>query len=94
MAEQMRLGIVGTRPYTDGFLLAPLLAHPRAAVVVLCGQNRERAEEVAGKHGIPAVFTDYREVYARAGLDAVVVASPDDVHRAMTMGALDAGLPG
>jgi predicted dehydrogenase len=92
MADQVRLGVIGTSPYTEGFLLAPLVAHPRADVVALCGRNRERAGTVAGKHGIPAVFTDYREMYARAGLDAVVVASPDDLHRAMTMEALDAGL--
>jgi predicted dehydrogenase len=63
-------------------------------VVALCGRNRGHAEEVAGKHGIPAVFNDYREMYERAGLDTVAAISPDDLHRAMTMEALDAGLPG
>jgi predicted dehydrogenase len=47
---------------------------------------------MASKYGIPAVFTDYREMYERAGLDAAVVASPDDLHHAMTMDALAAGL--
>jgi predicted dehydrogenase len=92
MAEPVRLGIVGTSWYADLTLLPALSAHPRAALVALCGRNRERAEEMAGKYGVPAVFADYRELYARAGLDAVVVASPDDLHCAMTLDALDAGL--
>ncbi len=92
MAEQVRLGIIGTSQYTDSMLLGALSAHPRAAMVALCGRNRERAQEVAGKYGIAEVFTDYREMYERAGLDAVIVSSPDDLHYAMTMDALDAGL--
>ena len=92
MADQVRLGVIGTSWYTDAVLLTVLSAHPGATVAALCGRNRERAEEMAGKHGVPAVFADYREMYERAGLDAVVVASPDDLHFAMTMDALDAGL--
>jgi predicted dehydrogenase len=47
---------------------------------------------MAAKYGVPTVFADYREMYARAGLDGVVVSSPDDLHYPMTMDALDAGL--
>lgn len=92
MVEQVRLGIVGTSWWADMALLPALSAHPRAEVVALCGRTRERAEEMAGKYGVPTVFTDYHEMYERAGLDAAVVASPDDLHYAVTMDALDAGL--
>jgi predicted dehydrogenase len=47
---------------------------------------------VAGRHGIPLVFTDYQEMFAAARLDAVVIVAPDALHYPMTMDALDAGL--
>jgi predicted dehydrogenase len=92
MREQVRLGIIGTSWWSDLAILPALSAHPQAAVVALCGRNRERAEELAGRYGVSAVCTDYREMYKLAGLDGVVVASPDDLHYPMTMDALAAGL--
>jgi predicted dehydrogenase len=92
MAEQVRLGIIGTGYLAEAALLPAYTTSAPAAVVALCGRNRERAEELAVKYGVPAVFTDYREMYERAGLDGVVVASPDDLHYAMTMDALDRDL--
>jgi predicted dehydrogenase len=38
------------------------------------------------------VFGDYREMYQKAGLDAVVIAGPDHLHYPMTLEALDRGL--
>jgi predicted dehydrogenase len=38
------------------------------------------------------VFTDYGELIQKGNLDAIVVASPDDLHYPMTMDALEAGL--
>jgi predicted dehydrogenase len=66
-----------------------LSTYAPAAVVALCGRNRERAAALAGKYGVPAVYTDYRAMYERARLDGVVVASPEDLHYVMTMDALD-----
>jgi predicted dehydrogenase len=72
--------------------LTSLSTHPGARIVAICGRNRERAEELARKHEISQVFTDYREMIEKGNLDAVIVASPDDLHYPMTMAALDVGL--
>ncbi len=69
-----------------------LTSHPQAVPAAICGRNRSRAEEVAGKFAIPQVFTDYREMFAQGNLDAVVIATPDDEHYPMAMAAFDAGL--
>ena len=42
-------------------------------------RNRERADEVARTFDIPAVFTDYHEMIDKGGLDAVVIATPEDL---------------
>ncbi len=54
--------------------------------------GRAPAEELARKFNVPAIYSDYREMIASAELDAVVIATPDDLHYPMAMAALDAGL--
>jgi predicted dehydrogenase len=41
---------------------------------------------------VAKTFTDFREMIADGGLDAVIVAAPDDEHREMVLAAVDAGL--
>jgi predicted dehydrogenase len=90
--DRVRVGVVGTSWWADEMHLPNLVSHPQANVVALCGRNRERAEALAVKYGIPAVYTDYREMIASGGLDAVVVATPDDLHYPVSMAALEASL--
>jgi len=92
MYEQVRVGVVGTSWWADLFHLPTLKTHSRAEVAAICGRNRERAKELAKKYEIPHVFTDYREMIERGGLQALVVLTPDDLHYPVTMNALDAGL--
>ncbi|MCB0014469.1 MAG: Gfo/Idh/MocA family oxidoreductase [Anaerolineales bacterium] len=92
MMASVRIGVIGTSGWTETMFLASLGSHPGAEVVALCGRDGARASEVAGRHGIAGVYTDYRAMLAEAALDAVVVATPDDLHHEMTMAALDKGL--
>ena len=92
MLEKVRIGVVGTSWYADWMHLPNLKSHPLAEIVAICGRSRARAEEMAAKYGVQTVFTDYREMIDNAGLDAVVVSAPDDLHYPVTMAALDASL--
>jgi predicted dehydrogenase len=92
MAEPVRVGVVGTSWFADGFHLPNLARHPRAAITAICGRNRERADELAKKYSIEHVFTDYQAMIASGKLDALVVVTPDASHYPITMAALDAGL--
>jgi len=92
MAKQVRVGIVGTSWYADWMHLPALKSHPQVQLAAICGRNRDRAEEMAKKYEIPQVFTDYQAMIEQAGLDALIVALPDDLHYPVTMAALDAGL--
>ncbi|HUX87401.1 MAG TPA: Gfo/Idh/MocA family oxidoreductase, partial [Chloroflexota bacterium] len=88
----VRVGVVGTSEHTDRVHLANLQSHPRAEIVAICGRNQERAGARALKYEIPRVFAHYEDMIEHAGLDAVVVAAPDDLHFPIAMAALDAGL--
>lgn len=92
MPERVRVGMIGTSWWADGRLLPNLKSHPRATLAAICGRDPTRAAALAKKYDIPQVYDDYRAMLAHAGLDAVVIAAPDDLHYAMTMAALDTGL--
>lgn len=88
----VRLGVIGTSGWTELMYLNTLRERSDVEITALCGRSAERLAEVAAKHGIKATYTDYRRMFAEAGLDAVVVAAPDDQHKDMVLAAIDAGL--
>jgi len=90
--QTVRVGVIGTSWWADLMHLPSLASHPQAQIVAVCGRNRERAARLADKYAVPRIFTDYRELLGQPTLDAVVIATPDHLHYAMTMAALDAGL--
>jgi predicted dehydrogenase len=92
MSDRIRVGVISTSWWVDGYHLPGLTSHPQAQVVAICGRNSDRAAEVAAKYGVPNVFSDYRKMIDAGGLDAILVASPDDQHYAMAMDALEAKL--
>ena len=91
MTRNVRIGLIGTSGWSEAMYVASLTSHPDAKLAAICGRNAARAAEVAAKVGAK-LFTDYREMIASGEIDAVIVASPDDQHAAMTLAALDAKL--
>jgi predicted dehydrogenase len=92
VARKVRIGVVGTSWWLDAYHGPTVASHPGAELAALCGRNRARAEEMAAKYGVKAVYTDYRAMFREAGLDVVVISTPDDTHYEIAMAALDAGL--
>ncbi|MGC5171262.1 Gfo/Idh/MocA family protein [Microbacterium sp. DT81.1] len=92
MSAKVRVGMIGTSYWADDFHLPALASHPGAELTAICGRDPERASSLAHKHRVSQVFTDYEEMIDRAGLDAIVVATPEDLHHPMVMSALHAGL--
>ncbi|MCP4383661.1 MAG: Gfo/Idh/MocA family oxidoreductase [Hyphomicrobiales bacterium] len=92
MEKRVRIGLISTSWWVDFMYLPSLTSHPSADVVGVCGRNAERAKEVAQKFGDAAVFTDFRALINAGGLDAIIIATPDDQHYDMTMAAIAAGL--
>jgi len=92
IADAVRVGVVGTSWWADLMHLPGLSRHPRAELLALCGRSRDRAEALAEKYGVPQVFTDYRDLITHGNLQALVIATPDDLHYPIAMAALDAGL--
>mgnify|MGYP002508739501 CR=1 FL=1 len=49
-------------------------------IVALCDILEDRAKSVAEKFGIPAVYTDYKDVLKIEGLDAIDICTPNPCH--------------
>jgi predicted dehydrogenase len=62
-------------------------------IVGICDKRVDRLNYVGNKHGIPEEkrYTDYNELLAIPELDIVVVATPDQLHREMSVAALELG---
>ena len=92
MAQKVKIGIIGTSGWTEFMYIHNLQDEPAAEITAVCGRNQERAKSLAAKYSIPQVYADYHDMIAKAGLDAVIIASPDDLHHEMAIAAAKAGL--
>lgn len=90
--KTVKVGVIGTSWWADRMFLPSLQSHPSAEISAICGRDRTNANKMAAKYAIPQLFTDYRELIKQGALDAVVIATPDDLHHTMTLAALEAGL--
>ena len=57
----------------------------------LCDINAEKLHRIGEELGVTNLYEDYRDMLADPLLDAVIIASPDQDHRAMSEAALAAG---
>jgi predicted dehydrogenase len=92
MGKSVRIGLIGTSWWVDLMYVPSLTSHPAVRVVGVCGRNEVRAKEIAANFGDARVFTDYHQLIDSGNLDAIVIASPDDLHHEMAIAAIDAGL--
>lgn len=66
---------------------------PGAVLQVVCDAFEARARAVADSCGAADSATEPMAVIARADVDAVLIASPDDTHVPLTLAAIEAGKP-
>lgn len=74
---------------------ARIIAHdlPKATLQVVCDASAERARQVADECAAQDMSTDPFATIARTDVDAVVIASPDNTHAALSLAALQLGKP-
>lgn len=90
-AKRLKAGVIGL-----GLLGSQYLAHlgqrRDVDIVGVCDVRREAAEHAAGQvHTAP--YTDFAQLFKAQRPDLIVVATPDHLHLAPTLAALDAGTP-
>lgn len=90
--ERVRFGVIGVGAIALRSHIPALEAMDDAEVVALFNPSRPNAEKGAELcRSRPDIVDDYREILVRPDVDAVVVASPNYVHKEQTVAALVAG---
>ena len=64
-----------------------------AELVAISDPDAGRRGAVASSYGIAAAYPDPLALIGDSNVDAVIVASPDETHKPLTLACLDAGKP-
>lgn len=62
-----------------------------AVAYAICDTNAKLLEETAAEFGITRTYSDYTQLLSEAEIDAVIIATPDQLHKEMVIAALRAG---
>ncbi len=60
-------------------------------LVAVCDIDEELMNETAEKFGVAKTYRDYHDLVNDPEIDAVIIVTPDQTHREMTVAALEAG---
>lgn len=86
----LRIGSVGTSAVMETMQEAMRLT-PGVECAVVYSRDEERAREYARKKGVKESCSDFEELLSMPGLDAIYLASPNSLHSAQTIAALEHG---
>ena len=86
----MKIALAGAGAFGEKHLDALRLIDG-VEVVSLVGRTLEPTKKVANKYGIGHAATDLAEPLAQPGLDAVILATPTQLHAAQALQCLEAG---
>ena len=89
MTKKLRAGVIGLGVGEQH--IAGYRAHPECEVVALCDPDPVRRAEVAQRHPGIELMADPFALLARADIDVVSIASPDDVHYEQILAAIGHG---
>ena len=88
--EKLKLALVGCGAITKGIHLPVAACADQVQVVMLADKALPRARELADKHGVTAITSDYRDAIGQ--VDAAVVALPNHLHAPVTVDLLRHGI--
>ena len=93
MAKKIKVGVIGCGGISRGcHLPAYMKMKDIVEVVAFCDIIPERARMSAETYGSGEVFTDYKDVIAIEGLDAIDICTPNYWHAIIAVDALNAGI--
>jgi len=86
----IRWGMVGIGALADRFIAPGIAAVDGCELTAVVSRDQGRADAFAARHHAQRAFNDYRDLLD-TDIDVVYIASPNGLHRAHAVAALDAG---
>jgi predicted dehydrogenase len=91
MKNKIRIGIIGAGWVARERHLPALKALPEVTVDAIWSRNEKNARQLASALDIPKVVAHWQEIVESPTVDAVIVATPPNLHHSITLSALQAG---
>jgi predicted dehydrogenase len=87
----LHVGIIGAGSISRFIHIPGFQLCPDVEVSALCDVSTSTAKQTASAFGVADVYSDYRDVLARLDIDAVVIATPNNLHPEIALAAFDKG---
>ncbi|XYI02215.1 Gfo/Idh/MocA family protein [Sorangium sp. So ce1128] len=87
----VRVALIGTGSITLQNHLPGLLTHPEARVTALCDPDPQALAAAVRAAGVDRTFTDHRALLEQDDIDAIVIATPNNIHLPIATAAAQAG---
>jgi len=93
--KKIRIGLIGTGGICRGRHIPGYLECPECEITALCDINPKALQKTKDKFGFTDIpcFENYKDLLASGLVDAVDIATSNDVHVQIALDALDAGFP-
>ncbi|TXK85208.1 Gfo/Idh/MocA family protein [Paenibacillus sp. N3.4] len=88
--KKIQIAVIGAGSISE-LHLKSYQNNPDVELYAICDLNEERAKAKADKYGITHVYTDYKELLADPGVDAVSICTWNNSHAPISIAALEAG---
>lgn len=90
MEKILKVGVISCSNMAKGHMKG-VIKHPNAELVAVCDTDEGKLKYTAGYFNVPRMYTDYKELLAQPDIDAVIIVTPDAIHKEMAVAALEAG---
>src|SRR5204863_8459115 len=92
-ANPVRIAIVGAGAVSDYHHVPAIRIDPRASLGGVCDASRELLDKRRTEWACENVTSDFEAICADPKIDAVIIATPNFTHQAITLAAAKHGKP-
>jgi predicted dehydrogenase len=89
--KSYRVGLIGCGSITEFIHIPGLLLCPEVEIAIACDSDAGTAQKVAKKYGISRHTTNYLDVLNDNDISAVIIATPNHLHKPISMEAIKKG---
>ena len=89
--SKVGIGIVGSRFQADCIAASVKAMPEEMQVVAVASPSKGNAESFARHHGIPAFYSDYKEMLRDSAVEMISITAPNRLHAQITIDAAKAG---